>query len=71
MQATANHAASGGCTHHWIIATPNGHLSRGVCKRCGCERDFENSESELAARKRNFTLKGGQQVRRQDRTLPA
>lgn len=30
------------CRHHWIIETPNGPFSRGVCKLCGEERDFEN-----------------------------
>jgi hypothetical protein len=31
-----------GCRHHWIIETPNGPVSKGVCKLCGEERDFEN-----------------------------
>lgn len=30
------------CPHHWRIATPNGTTSRGVCLRCGAERDFLN-----------------------------
>ena len=31
------------CAHHWVIATPNGPTSEGVCKRCGHQRDFLNS----------------------------
>ena len=34
------------CRHHWRIASPNGATSRGVCKRCGAERDFPNSTNE-------------------------
>ena len=30
------------CRHHWIIETPTGPVSKGVCKLCGEERDFEN-----------------------------
>jgi len=30
------------CTHHWIIETPNGPISKGVCKLCGEEREFSN-----------------------------
>jgi hypothetical protein len=34
------------CQHHWYIATPAGSTSRGVCRRCGEERDFRNSTSD-------------------------
>jgi hypothetical protein len=30
------------CRHHWIIETPTGPVSKGVCKLCGEKRDFEN-----------------------------
>jgi len=30
------------CTHHWIIESPTGPTSRGVCKYCGAEREFAN-----------------------------
>jgi hypothetical protein len=30
------------CRHHWIIETPSGPFSKGVCKLCGEERVFEN-----------------------------
>ena len=30
------------CVHHWIIDAPEGPVSRGMCKKCGEERDFSN-----------------------------
>ena len=36
------------CTHHWVIAVPNGPTSEGECQRCGHVRKFENS-TEYAA----------------------
>ena len=36
--------ADDNCTHHWLLATPNGETSRGVCKLCGAVRHFKNSE---------------------------
>ena len=39
-------AGTAECRHHWKIASPNGAVSRGVCKRCGAERDFPNSTNE-------------------------
>lgn len=34
------------CAHHWVIATPNGPISGGVCRRCGHHREFQNSTPE-------------------------
>ncbi len=34
---------SSGCTHHWILPTPNGRQSVGVCKLCLDSRLFHNS----------------------------
>ena len=31
-----------GCHHYWIIELPNGPTSRGRCKYCGLEREFDN-----------------------------
>lgn len=31
------------CQHHWYIETPAGSTSRGICRRCGEEREFRNS----------------------------
>ena len=30
------------CTHHWLIESPNGPTSEGICKRCGATRTFRN-----------------------------
>ena len=35
---TSNH-----CPHHWIIETANGPISKGKCKLCRVEREFNNS----------------------------
>lgn len=31
------------CTHHWVIESPHGPVSAGVCKLCNAEREFRNS----------------------------
>ena len=31
-----------GCEHHWVIDKPAGPTSRGTCRACGEERDFQN-----------------------------
>jgi len=31
------------CKHHWVIDSPNGPTSVGVCKICGEKSDFRNS----------------------------
>jgi hypothetical protein len=31
------------CQHHWIIESPNGPVSMGVCKLCGVRSEFKNS----------------------------
>lgn len=35
------------CCHHWLIETPNGPISRGVCKFCSEIREFHNSFRDL------------------------
>ncbi|MCK9485165.1 MAG: hypothetical protein M0R73_00430 [Dehalococcoidia bacterium] len=35
------------CVHHWIIETPNGRESGGVCKRCGAHKSFSNSTEQV------------------------
>jgi hypothetical protein len=32
----------GNCSHYWIIESPKGPTSRGVCQFCGEERDFDS-----------------------------
>jgi hypothetical protein len=34
------------CRHRWLIATPNGPTSEGVCRLCGARRDFRNSSDD-------------------------
>ena len=29
------------CAHHWLIESPAGPTSTGVCKHCGAVREFE------------------------------
>ena len=36
------------CTHHWVIESPHGPLSEGVCQYCGEEREFKNSEGLIS-----------------------
>ena len=31
------------CKHHWLIASPNGPVSEGVCELCGIKQEFRNS----------------------------
>jgi len=31
------------CPHHWMIERAAGPTSKGVCRLCGEERDFDNS----------------------------
>ena len=31
------------CRHHWVIESPQGATSRGVCKHCDAQREFYNA----------------------------
>ncbi len=31
------------CMHHWVIERANGPISKGTCRVCGEEREFNNS----------------------------
>jgi hypothetical protein len=35
------------CRHYWIIESPRGATSKGVCKLCGASREFFNAASSL------------------------
>ncbi len=35
-----------GCSHHWVIESPNGHQSLGTCIFCGATKYFYNSLDE-------------------------
>ena len=30
------------CKHIFLVASPNGQITKGVCKKCGHERDMYN-----------------------------
>jgi len=30
------------CRHHWVIESPSGPTSTGVCKHCGAVKEFNN-----------------------------
>jgi len=30
------------CIHHWLIEPPTRPVSKGVCKKCGEDREFHN-----------------------------
>ena len=32
-----------GCKHHWLIESPHGPVSKGICRLCGDEKGFRNS----------------------------
>ena len=34
------------CPHHWVVETPHGATSRGVCKHCGQIRGFKNATED-------------------------
>ena len=31
-----------GCPHHWLIETPVGPVSKGLCRLCGQRKEFKN-----------------------------
>ena len=35
-----------GCHHYWKIEAANGPQSKGVCKICGAEQEFQNSAAK-------------------------
>ncbi len=57
------------CRHHWIIETPHGPTSHGVCRLCGAERDFENSAHDYIWDRE--ALNGQTSRWRQNRAWPA
>jgi hypothetical protein len=46
------------CRHHWVIDTPNGAVSGGLCKRCGANKEFRNSNEDLMWDSDSFSLNG-------------
>jgi hypothetical protein len=37
-----SNAARDTCIHHWVIDSPEGPTSRGICQLCGAEDEFNN-----------------------------
>ena len=35
------------CQHRWVIETPHGATSRGLCKRCGATKRFPNAAQAI------------------------
>lgn len=42
IQAPEDQGQASLCRHYWVIETPNGPVSRGVCRYCEAVRDFKN-----------------------------
>jgi len=36
------HVTRVGCAHYWIIESPQGPVSKGVCRYCGAVSEFSN-----------------------------
>jgi hypothetical protein len=34
--------SSAGCVHYWVIESPQGPVSKGICKHCGATSEFMN-----------------------------
>jgi hypothetical protein len=34
------------CRHHWVIESPHGATSNGLCKICGTVREFRNTTGD-------------------------
>ena len=41
------------CIHHWLVESPNGPISEGVCKKCNQIKQFSNSENIKKRGRRN------------------
>jgi len=35
------------CRHHWLIESPQGRTSMGMCKLCGAQKEFSNSATDF------------------------
>lgn len=42
-----------GCCHYWLIDSPDGPTSRGVCRFCGAEKYFHNTPPEFLLSQRD------------------
>lgn len=35
------------CRHYWLIESPHGPTSLGICKYCGAQKEFRNSAGDF------------------------
>lgn len=35
------------CVHHWVIDSPSGRESIGMCRNCGSTKSFQNSNEHV------------------------
>ena len=38
------------CQHYWVLQSPTGEISQGVCKYCGKVRGFKNATEDFVWR---------------------
>ncbi len=50
------------CRHHWLIETPDGPTSLGVCRICGLERKFDNNFEHYVVDNNGHAYRGTQTV---------
>lgn len=46
------------CRHHWLIESPDGPTSLGVCRICGLEREFDNNFEQYAVDNNGHAYRG-------------
>jgi len=51
-------AKKGKCCHYWVIETPEGPISKGVCKVCGEVKEFDSFGPDSVSRWDRSTTKG-------------
>lgn len=56
------------CRHHWVIDSPEGATSKGVCKLCGAEKQFSNATADTVWEDEPYTQVFGRFWNRHSRT---
>ena len=59
------------CIHHWVIESPNGPVSQGVCKLCGLGSEFRNSIQETGWDRESQSSKKIKRVKKQTESSDA
>lgn len=47
VQQTSEATTETQCRHHWLIESPHGATSMGMCKLCGAQKEFRNSAQDF------------------------